>query len=111
MALNLKEFCQFPSPDRSADTHTFETPTRNLSSWSVSATLWRLSEWLPEEEMTTHSSTLCLGNPTDRGARRATLTWGHEELDTTEHAHIHSNILLLSSPFFSKDRWQVLGEH
>ena len=36
---------------------------------------------------------------------------GHEEWNATEHAHAHSNNSLLSSPFFSKDRWQVLGKY
>ena len=36
-----------------------------------------------EEEMTTHSSTLALGNPMDRGAWQATVHGIEKELDTT----------------------------
>ena len=38
----------------------------------------------------------CLGNPMNRGTWRATVHWGHKELDTTErlsrHAHICESI-------------------
>ena len=38
-----------------------------------------------EKEMATHSSISCLGNPTDRGAWRATYSpWGCKELGTTK---------------------------
>ena len=36
-----------------------------------------------EEEMTTHSSTLALGNPMDRGAWQATVHGIEKELDTS----------------------------
>ena len=36
-----------------------------------------------EKEMATHSSTPCLGNPTDRGAWWATVHGGAKKLDVT----------------------------
>ena len=108
MVLNLKAFCKFLQDWL---THTLlKRPRENLSSWSVSATLWPTSPWLLEEEMAPHCSILAWEIHGQRGLEGC-MPWGHEELDATEHAHAHSNNSLLSSPFFSKDRWQVLGKY
>ena len=37
----------------------------------------------PGEENTNPLQFSCLGNPMDRGASWATVTWGHKELDMT----------------------------
>ena len=52
----------------------------------------RFNSWdVPlEEEMVTHSSILAWKNPMDRGAWRATVHRGHQELDTTEQLSTHN---------------------
>ena len=46
----------------------------------------------PEEGSGNPLQYSCLENPMDRGVWQATYSsWGHKELDMTEHTHIHTH--------------------